>query len=114
MPAETSDVVSADTECSKSAWKLFGVLLYPLGEITPVLGITSPKIDAEIGWRFPADPPYRHGGAFVVGPASQFVQRAVGDAAFYAGLPDLDWLIGHPSRNQRTRQFIGCCVTRSG
>jgi hypothetical protein len=99
----TSDVVSADTECSKSTWKLFPVLLYRSGGITPVLGITSPKIDTEIGWRFPADPPQRHRGTLVVGPASQFVQRVPGDAAFYAGLPDLWWLIGHPGRNQHTR-----------
>lgn len=99
----TSDVVSADTECSKSTWKLFPVSFYRSGGITPVLGITSPKIDAEIGWGFPADPPQRHRATLVVGPASQFVQRVPGDAAFYAGLPDFDWLIGHPGRNQHTR-----------
>ena len=89
-----------------------GLLHYPRWRFTPVLGNTSPNSGDEIGRRFPAYPPQRHRGAFLIGPARQLVQRAIRDATLEAGLADLDRLIGHPAANQHAREFVRCSVTR--
>jgi hypothetical protein len=81
---------------------------------TLVLGNTYPNSGGEIGRQFPAYPPQRHPGGFLVDPARQLVQRAIREAAFDADLANLDRLIGHRGGNQQERQFVGCSVARSG
>lgn len=89
-----------------------GLLPYRRGRFTPVLGNTSPASGDEIGQRFPAHPPQRHPGAFLVGPARHLVQRAPREAALDAGVANLDRLVGDPGGNQQARQFVRCSVAR--
>ena len=100
--------------CSSMLKSARALLPYRRERFTPVLGNTSPASGGEIGQRFPAHPPQRHPGAFLVGPARHLVQRAPREAAFDAGVANLDRLVGDPGGNQHARQFVGCSVARPG